>query len=91
MLRLNPGDRVYVDETFNGWSHISGVPRLDRDDGKNPTDGRVSSKWITSYGKGHFVVRARCNNGEESNVLHQWRLLNSGRRLEIRDAKEPSP
>ena len=46
MLRLNPGDRVYVDETVNGWSHISGVPRLDRDDGKNPTDGWVSSKWI---------------------------------------------
>ena len=43
---------------------------------------------VTSYGKGHFVVRARCNNDEESNgrVLLRWRLFNSGRRLEIRDA-----
>jgi uncharacterized protein YgiM (DUF1202 family) len=46
VLRLYPGDRVSVDETVNGWSHISGVARLDRDDGKNPTQGWVSSKWI---------------------------------------------
>jgi hypothetical protein len=57
----------------SGWTH-------------DMTDETCEVLRVTSYGKGHFIVRARCNNGEESNVLHRWRLLNSGRRLEIRDA-----
>ena len=57
----------------SGWNH-------------DMTDETCEVLRVTSYGKGHFIVRARCNNGEESNVLHRWRLLNSGRRLEIRDA-----
>ena len=39
---------------------------------------------------GHFVVRASCTFDEgvrSGRVLERWRLFNSGRRLEIRDAK----
>jgi uncharacterized protein YgiM (DUF1202 family) len=45
VLRLYPGDRVYVDEAVNGWSHVSGVLRLDAN-GDGQTQGWVSSKWI---------------------------------------------
>jgi hypothetical protein len=44
---------------------------------------------ITRNTSGHFVVRASCtfNDGARSGrVLQRWRLFNSGRRLEIRDA-----
>jgi hypothetical protein len=33
VLRLYPGDRIDVAEPDNGWSHVSGVVRLDRDGG----------------------------------------------------------
>jgi hypothetical protein len=52
------------------------------------TDETCKVLRVTSYDRGHFVVRARCKNDEESYVLHRWRLLNSGRQLEIRDAKD---
>jgi len=56
--------------------------------GHDMTDDTCKVLRVTSYGKSHFVVRARCNNDEEMNVrvLLRWRLFNGGHRLEIRDA-----
>jgi hypothetical protein len=65
-------DAFGIDASGRGWGH-------------DMTDEGCKVLRVTSY-KGQFVVRARCKNGEESNVLHRWRLLNSGHRLEIRDA-----
>jgi hypothetical protein len=59
----------------SGWAH-------------DMADDTCKVQRVTSYGRGHFAVQARCNNDEESNVLHRWRLLNSGRQLEIREAKD---
>ena len=47
---------------------------------------------ITSKGNGRFVVRTHCHGGELASErghveLQRWRLFNSGRRLEIRNAK----
>jgi hypothetical protein len=65
-----------------------GIDASGREWGHDMADDTCKVLRVTSYGKGHFVVRARCNNDEESNgrVLLRWRLFNSGRRLEIRDA-----
>jgi hypothetical protein len=44
---------------------------------------------ITSDGGSHFVVEADCRGQYDDwngRVLKRWRLFNSGRRLEIRDA-----
>jgi hypothetical protein len=60
-----------------------------REWGHDMTDETCEVLGVKSHGKGHFVVRARCKNDRESNVrvLHRWRLFNSGRQLEIRDAR----
>jgi hypothetical protein len=60
-----------------------GIDASGREWGHDMVDDTCKVLRVTSYGKGHFVVRARCNNGR---VLLRWRLFNSGRRLEIRDA-----
>ena len=45
---------------------------------------------VTSYGNGHFVIRAHCDTEATSipfRPVQRWRLFSNGRRLEIRDAK----
>jgi hypothetical protein len=65
-----------------------GIDASGREWGHDMTDDTCKVLLVTSYGKGHFVVRARCNNDEETNarVLLRWRLFDSGLRLEIRNA-----
>jgi hypothetical protein len=53
-------------------------------------DGICKPLRVTPYGNGHFVIRAHCN-AEDTSIpfrpVQRWRLFNSGRRLEIRDAR----